>query len=82
MGFDKLDLICTVLILSLPHFWLLAGKETVFQEQAVLWCRQIAAELRGGGKVKHRKLLRESCLIGHNLFSREGRAKRRAGTIL
>ncbi len=35
LGFEKFDLICTALISSLPHFWLLAGKETVFHEQTV-----------------------------------------------
>ncbi len=44
-----------------------------------LWCRPIAAEVRGGGKVKHRKLLGESGLIGLNSFSMRGPSETESG---
>lgn len=33
---------------------------------------QTVAEVRGGGKVKHRELLRKSYLLGHKSYSMRG----------
>lgn len=83
LGFEKFDLICTALISSLPHFWLLAGKETVFHEQTVYPISMVqtdSSRSERGRKVKHRELLGESRLIGHNSFSMRGPSETESGS--